>query len=161
MQKSSILEVRLGSKYTLSIELLLDRFGQLIKFRKKSKKKFRDIQQMTPHRPYDVFSRLSRGRSKNVLGTSRINLTGCHLETSPGRQIGTSPRSQFGTFLASSWNQVHMVFSILVNQAKIISLILLIKKQFIYYFVAMVLSLQPYLGTIIMYHLFFVQKKRE
>ena len=157
----------------MSIELLLDRVGQLIKFRKKSKKKFRDIQQMTPHRPYDVFSRLSRGCSKNVLETSRINLTGTslghqiktspgrHLETSPGRQIGTSPGSQLETFLVSSWNQVDMVFLILVNQAKIISLILLIKKQFIYSFVAMVLSLQPYLGTIIMYHLFFVQKKIE
>ena len=50
-QKSSILDVRLGSKYILSIELLLDRFGQSNKFQKKSKKKFRDIQQMTKHRP--------------------------------------------------------------------------------------------------------------
>ena len=42
LQESSILEVRLGSKYILSIDLLLDRFGQSNKFRKKSKKKFRD-----------------------------------------------------------------------------------------------------------------------
>ena len=44
-------EVRLGSQYTLSVELLLDRFGQLNNFQKKSKKKFRDIQLMTTHRP--------------------------------------------------------------------------------------------------------------
>ena len=40
-QKSSILEIRLGSKYALSIELLLDRFRLSNKFEKK--KKFRDI----------------------------------------------------------------------------------------------------------------------
>ena len=53
-QKSSILEVRLGSKYTMSIELLLDRFDQSNNFRKKSKKKFRDTQQLTPQHPKDV-----------------------------------------------------------------------------------------------------------
>ena len=54
-QKSSVLEVWLGSEHTLSIELLLDRFGQSNKFQRKKKKKFRDIQQMTPHRPKDLF----------------------------------------------------------------------------------------------------------
>ena len=54
----------------MSIELLLDRFGQSSKFRKKSKKKFTDIQQSTPHRPYDVFSRSSRRRPENVFRTS-------------------------------------------------------------------------------------------
>ena len=43
-EKSSILKVRLDSKYNLSIEFLLDRFGKSKKFRKKRKNKFRDIQ---------------------------------------------------------------------------------------------------------------------
>ena len=83
--------VWLGSKYTLNIELPLDRFGQSNKFRKKSKKKFRDIQQMTPHLPSDVFSRSSRGYPENVLGTSRINSPGTYV----GRQIRTFPRRHF------------------------------------------------------------------
>ena len=37
-------KVSLDSKYTLSIELPLDRFGESSKFRKESKKKFRGIQ---------------------------------------------------------------------------------------------------------------------
>ena len=41
----------LGSKYILSIELRLDKSCQSNKFRKKSKKKLKDIQQMTQHRP--------------------------------------------------------------------------------------------------------------
>ena len=41
---------------------------------------------MTPHHHSDVFSRSSRGRPQNVLGTFRINLPG----TSLGRQIRTS-----------------------------------------------------------------------
>ena len=52
--------------------------GQWIKFQKKSKKKFRDIQQMTHIIPK---------------GTSRINLPG----TSLGSQIRTSPRRHFET----------------------------------------------------------------
>ena len=83
--------------------MLLDRFGQSNKFQKKKKKKFRDIQQMTPHRPYDVFSRSFRGRPENVLRTSwghpestslghQIRASpGRHCEMSPGRHIGTSP----------------------------------------------------------------------
>ena len=69
------LHLRLGSKYTLSIELILDRFRQSNKLRTKSKEKFRDIQQMIPNRSSDVFSRSS---------------SGYHLKTSPGRQMGTS-----------------------------------------------------------------------
>ena len=38
----------MGSKYTLSIELLLDGSGQSNKFWKKTKEKFRDLQQMDP-----------------------------------------------------------------------------------------------------------------
>ena len=53
-QKKAIIEIRLGYKYTLSIELPLYRFGQSNKFQKKSKKKFRDIQQMTPHCPKGI-----------------------------------------------------------------------------------------------------------
>ena len=68
LQKSFILEVRLGSKYTLSIELLLDRFDQSNNFRKKSKKKFRDTQQMTPQRPKDLLWRSFRGRPEKALG---------------------------------------------------------------------------------------------
>ena len=41
---------------------------------------------MTPHHHSDVFSRSSRGRPQNVLGTFQINLPG----TSLGRQIRTS-----------------------------------------------------------------------
>ena len=56
-----------------------------------------------------MFSRSSRGRPKNVLGTYRINLPGTsfgrhitkspgrHFETSPGRQIETSPDGQIGS----------------------------------------------------------------
>ena len=40
----------MGSKYTQSTELLLERFGQSNKVRKKGKKKFWDIQLMTPRR---------------------------------------------------------------------------------------------------------------
>ena len=102
-QKTSILEVRLGCKYALSIELFLCRFGQSKKFHKKSKKKIRDIQQMTTHCLKDVFWRSSKRRPGNVLATSRINLPGTflghqtrtssvrHFRTFPGRQIETSP----------------------------------------------------------------------
>ena len=74
------------------------RFGQSNKFWKKSL----DIQVW-------VFRRSSRGRPENVLGTSRISLSGTsferqtktspgrHLRTYPGRQIGTSPGRQIGT----------------------------------------------------------------
>ena len=98
-QKSSILEVRMDSKYTLSIKLLLYRFGQLNKFWKKSKKKFRDIQQMTTHCPKEVFWRSSRERPGDVLNQpfrtsleSQIGtFPGRHFKMSPGQQIGTSP----------------------------------------------------------------------
>ena len=66
MQKGSILEVRLDANYTLSIELFLDRFGQSNKFRKKSKKKFRNIQKMTPIVPKTCF----QGPLGDVLRTS-------------------------------------------------------------------------------------------
>ena len=103
LQKRSILEVRLCSKYTLSIELFLDRFCQWNKFQKKSKKKFRDIQQMTPYRPKDMFWRSFRGQPENILGKFRINLPGTSLwrqiETSPGRHFGTYPGRQIGASL--------------------------------------------------------------
>ena len=51
LQTKFILDVWLSSKYTLSIQLLLDRFGQSSKLRKESKKEFRDIQQKIPHCP--------------------------------------------------------------------------------------------------------------
>ena len=51
LQTKFILDFWLSSKYTLSIELLLDRFGQSNKLRKESKKEFRDIQQKIPHCP--------------------------------------------------------------------------------------------------------------
>ena len=60
------MEIALSFKYTLSIELLLYRFGQLYKFREKSKKKLRDIQKMNPHCPKDLLWRSSLG----VLSTS-------------------------------------------------------------------------------------------
>ena len=95
-RKSFILEVPLGFKYTLSTELFLDRFGQSNKFRKKSKRKFKDIQQMTPHLPQDVFRRSLKGSPEKVLGTSQIGLPGTtfglEVRTSLGYQIGTSPR---------------------------------------------------------------------
>ena len=91
-RKSSILEVWLDSKYTLSVELLLDRFGQWNNFRKKNKEKFGEIQQMTPHRPKDL---------KVQYGMSRINLSwtslGRQIRTSPGRHIGTSTGCQTRT----------------------------------------------------------------
>ena len=43
LSKSSILEIWQGPKYTLSIELLLDKYLQLNEVQRKSKKKFRDI----------------------------------------------------------------------------------------------------------------------
>ena len=44
LQKTFILEVRLGSKYAKIVLLILDRYGQLNKFEKKNKMKFRDNQ---------------------------------------------------------------------------------------------------------------------
>ena len=44
------MKIIVGSKYIFCIELLLDKFRQSNKFRKKSKKKLKDIQQMTRHR---------------------------------------------------------------------------------------------------------------
>ena len=85
-RKCSILEVSLGSKYTLSVAMLLDRFGQSNKFWKKSYKKYWNIQVW-------VLWRSSKGRSENVLGTSRINLLRKSLE----RQIRTSPGHHFRT----------------------------------------------------------------
>ena len=73
--------------------MLSDRFGQSNKFWKKSQKK---------------------NCSDNVLGTSRINLSGtslerqirmspgCHFKTSPRSQIGTSPGRQIETSLGQS-----------------------------------------------------------
>ena len=61
-----------------------------------------------------VLWRSSRGRSENVLGTSRINVLGTSLElqietslgrhfrTSPGRQIGTSPGCQIRMYVGRS-----------------------------------------------------------
>ena len=86
---SSFLEVWLGSQYTLSVEMLLDRFGQSNKFWKKSLKK--------------NLGHPSVSALKVFLGMSWLNLPGTSLErqirtsparhfrTSPGRQIGTSP----------------------------------------------------------------------
>ena len=89
----------------MSIEFLLDRFGESNRFRKKCKKKFRDIQQINPIIPKMFF----QGNLGDVLGTSRINLSGTsrirqistapglHFKTFPGCQIKTSPGRQFGT----------------------------------------------------------------
>ena len=64
---------------------------------------------MIPHRLLDLFSRLSRGRSENVLKTFRNYLpgtslrrqirtsTGRQIRTSLGRQIRTSPGRHFVT----------------------------------------------------------------
>ena len=112
---SMILEVQLGSQYTLSVvEWLLDRFAQSNKFWKKTKKKLCGIWPMIPppppHCPLDVLWKSSRRRPENVLEASRINLPGTSLERqirtscghhfrmSPERQIGTSPGCQIGTY---------------------------------------------------------------
>ena len=76
------MEIALSFKYTLSIELLLYRFGQLYKFREKSKKKFRDIQKMNPHCLKDLFWRSPLG----ILRTS-----------------WESPESWWGPLEASWW----------------------------------------------------------
>ena len=86
-QKSSILEVRLGSKYTMSIELLLDRFDQSNNFRKKSKKKFRDTQQLTPQHPKDVLWRSFRGRPDKALGCPGSMSQGHALDVRLGRPL--------------------------------------------------------------------------
>ena len=77
--------------------MLLDRFGQSNNIWKESYKKYWNIQVW-------LLWRSSKGRPEKVLGTSRINLPGTSLErqirmpsghyirTSPGRQIGMSPR---------------------------------------------------------------------
>ena len=48
-----------------------------------------------------MFSRSSRGRLENVLGTPQIKLPGtslgCQIRTSPRHHFKTSPRSQIGT----------------------------------------------------------------
>ena len=79
--------------------MLLDKFGQSNKFRKKSYKKFWDIQVW-------VFWGSSRGRPENVPGMSWINLEGTFLErqirTSPGLYYRTSPGRQIGTSLGWS-----------------------------------------------------------
>ena len=95
MQKSSILEVQLCSRYTLSIEIFLDRLGQSNKLWNRSKKKFRDIEQKTPNCPQDLLWKSSSGSPENVLGTSQINVSG----TSPRRQIRTFSGRYFGTSL--------------------------------------------------------------
>ena len=71
--KNSFLQVKLGSKQTLSIKLLSYRFDQSNKFRKKSKRKFRDIERMILHRPQTFFEdplgdilRTSCGRPKSA-----------------------------------------------------------------------------------------------
>ena len=69
------LEVSLGFQYTLSVKMLLDRFGQSNKFWKKSEKKVWDMQ-------VGVIWRSSKRRLENFLGTSRINLPGTSLESS-------------------------------------------------------------------------------
>ena len=98
-RKRTILEVWLGSQYILSVEMLLDRFGQSNKFWKKSSNKFWDILVW-------VLRRSSRARRENVLGTSRINFPGTSLEhqirTSPGRHFQTSPRRQIR--LSPGWS---------------------------------------------------------
>ena len=82
-----MLEVQLGLQYTLSVESLLDRFDQSKQFRKKSKKKFWDIQLITPHLPSDILWRPHRGRPENVLGTFRINLPATSLNVRIGRLV--------------------------------------------------------------------------
>ena len=69
---------------------------------------------MTPHSPKNVFSSSSRGRPKNALETSRINLQGTsrgrrirtslgrHFKTSLGRQIWTFLGHQFG--MSRGWS---------------------------------------------------------
>ena len=98
-RKCTILEVWLVSQYILSVEMLLDRFGQSNKFWKKSSNKFWDILVW-------VLRRSSRGRRENILGTSRMNLPGTSLErqirTSPGSHFQTSRRRQIGT--SSGWS---------------------------------------------------------
>ena len=77
----------------MSVEILLDRFGQSSKFCKKSYKKCWNIQVW-------VIWRSSRGRPENVLVTSRINLPGtslkCQIRTSPGRRFRTSREVRLG-----------------------------------------------------------------
>ena len=96
LQNSSILEVRLGTKYTLSIELLLARFHQSNKFRKKSTKKIQG------HLTNDATSSVIR-----ALKVLRINLPGTFLghqiRTSPGRHFGTSPGWSNRIFRGTSW----------------------------------------------------------
>ena len=75
--------------------MLLDRFGQSNKFWKKSYKKYWNIQVW-------VLWRSSKGRSENVLGTSRINLLRtsleCQIRTYPGHHFRTSPGHYIRTF---------------------------------------------------------------
>ena len=95
--------MQLGSKYTLSIKLLLDRTGQSNKFRKKSKKTFRDIQQMTLPKIFfnrTLRQRSSMGRPEKALGTFQIILPGASL----GRRIRTSPGCHF--WRTSSGSQI-------------------------------------------------------
>ena len=84
MRKCSTLEVSLGSQYTLSVEMPLDRFGQTNTFWMKS---LEDIQVW-------VLWRSSRGRLES---TSQGSLLECQIKTTPGRHFRTSPRRQIGT----------------------------------------------------------------
>ena len=74
-----------GSQYTLSVEMLLDRFGQSNKICKKSLENV-DMQMST---------------LKILWGTSRINVSGTSLKrqigTSHGHHFRTFPRRQIGT----------------------------------------------------------------
>ena len=127
------MEVRPGSKYTLSIELLLYGFGQSNKFRKKNKKKFRDIQQITNIVPKTCFEgplgdvlRTSWGRPESTsqgrpvdvrFGRPLDIISGRPQDVRLGRQIGTSPgcsnrifRGRPGTLegdvLGTSWEPI-------------------------------------------------------
>ena len=83
---------------TLSSELLLDRFGQFNKFRKKSKKKFRDIQEMTHIVPKTCFEctpgdvlRTSKERPELTSQGPPLSVRLQHpFRTSLGREIETS-----------------------------------------------------------------------
>ena len=122
----------------MSIELLLDWFGQSNKFPKKIKMKFRDIQQMSPHCPKNVFSSSSRGHLGMLRDAQIRSFGGVGVEHSRD-VLGTNICRLGGVFIVIITFLIFIVsFRILMNSmicfTSAISILSLIRNQYIFTF---------------------------
>ena len=102
-RKYTTLEVWLGSQYILSVEMLLDRFGQWNKFWKKPLKKVVISKFEYSEDP------LGDGLEK-VLGTSLINLPGTSLKRQIRTTHGRHCRMSLGCQIRTSLGQSNRIF---------------------------------------------------